>query len=118
MYRCPDCAKPTITFTRKWLSWNASPAVCIECKRGCTIPTVDASGALASWAVLFTLCGFLAIAVQAVYPLVLGAVAVTSYYFWRQHQAPLHVVSASEQKNAKRSFWLMVLLSLFPRLFS
>jgi hypothetical protein len=58
------------------------------------------------------------VAAQAVYPLVVGIVCVGIFYFWRMHRAKLVHVSLEEAQTAKRSAWLMLLLSLFPGFFS
>jgi uncharacterized membrane protein len=67
---------------------------------------------------MLTLCGFIAVAVHAAYPLLLGGVAVVAFYFWRQHRARLVVVSEAAAKLANRSAWAMLLLWIFPSLFS
>lgn len=118
MYHCPSCRAQSITFMRKWLSWSASPARCRTCGKGCAIPIVDASETLAASAVVVTLCGFAAVAVQATYPLVLGLGVAVGYYFWRQHRAQLVPITEAELQTAKRSSWLALLVALFPGTFS
>lgn len=118
LYYCPSCGAQSITFMRKWLSWAASPARCSACRKGCAIPIVDASGTLAASAVFVTLCGFAAVALQAIYPLLLGLSVAAAYYFWRQHRVQLVPVTDEELQTAKRSAWLALLVALFPSTFS
>jgi uncharacterized iron-regulated membrane protein len=41
-----------------------------------------------------------------------------AYYFWRQHRAPLMVITQEETRTAKRSSRLTLLALLFPSFFS
>lgn len=118
MYRCPSCNEPTISFLRKWLSWRETPARCSSCKRGCAITIADAGGIVIVCAVFVTLCGFAAVAAHSSLPFVVGIVLAATFYFWRQHKAALVSISEEEIKTANRTFWAMVLLSLFPTFFS
>jgi ribosomal protein S27E len=118
MYACPSCNQRTISFAHKWLSWSYMPARCLSCKSGCAIATGDSGGILVVSAIVVTLFGFAAVAVQAVYPFVIGIVLACGFYFWRQHRAKLMVVTDAEAKTANRSAWVMCLLWLLPGFFS
>jgi uncharacterized membrane protein YbhN (UPF0104 family) len=67
---------------------------------------------------LVTVSGFVAAAVNAVYPLAFGVAFAVAYYFWRQHRAQLSTVPPQETATAKRSAWLGFLALLFPSFFS
>jgi hypothetical protein len=118
MYTCPSCKQATISYARKWLSWSAAPARCVECGESSAIAIADASGYLVASLVLVTLSGFAAVWVQGAWPLALGVSMAGVYYFWRQHTAPLLVVTGQEQRVASRSAWLGLLIAVFPSWFS
>jgi 4-hydroxybenzoate polyprenyltransferase len=113
MYQCPSCAGRSITFMHKWLASSAAPARCNRCGCGSAIAIVDASGTLVAATLLITASGFVAAAVNAVYPLALGAVLAVAYYFWRQHRAQLRIVPQQETATAKRSGWVAFLALIF-----
>jgi len=69
-------------------------------------------------AIAVTLFGFAAVAVHSPLPFISGIALAVAFYLSRQHKAQLVAVSDAEAKAAKRSFWAMVLLSLFPAFFS
>lgn len=117
MYACPRCRASTISFLHKWLSWSAQPARCSGCGRSCAIAIVDASGILVVAALLITGSGFAAIATHAYWPVVMGVLSATVFYFWRQHRARLVIVTEAESKAAKKSALAIFLCSLFPGLF-
>ena len=102
----------------KWLSWSAAPARCSACGAQCAIAVVDASGILVGAAALVTACGFVAAAVGAAYPLLIGTAFAVAYYVWRQHRAPLMVIAREETRTAKRSARLGLLALLFPNFYS
>jgi hypothetical protein len=118
MYACPSCSSSSIAFVAKWLSSSAAPAECHTCGKQCAIAIVDASGTVAASALLITACGFIAVALHSVFPLLTGVVLAVAFYFWRQHKAPLFAVTQAEAQNAKRSAWLSCLMMLFPSMFS
>jgi hypothetical protein len=118
MYCCPACGARSITFMQKWWSWSASPAPCKVCGKGCAIAIVDSSGIQVAAILLVTAGGFFALALQSRYPLCLGVALAVAYYLWRQHRAPLMVITEAEAKTAKRSAWIGLLVALFPSFFS
>ncbi|MBL0121848.1 MAG: hypothetical protein IPP88_03670 [Betaproteobacteria bacterium] len=67
---------------------------------------------------MFTLFGFAAAAVQAIYPLILGLCVVWVFYCWCQHRAKLMVVSDVDEKAGNRSALRLFLISVFPSFFS
>jgi uncharacterized membrane protein YuzA (DUF378 family) len=117
MYPCPHCQQPTIGFMRKWLSWRAAPAQCPKCTGCSCIAAGTASAILATCAVVATLVGFAAAALQAVYPLILGGAGIAVFYAWCQHRAKLLRISEAEQKSARRPALVMLLLVFFPGFF-
>jgi hypothetical protein len=114
MYACPSCASRCITFLHKWLSWSAAPAKCSHCGAACAISIDDASGIVVAAALFVTLSGFAAMAMHSIYPVLAGAFLAVGYYFWRQHRAPLMLITAQETATARRSGWIAILASLFP----
>jgi hypothetical protein len=102
----------------KWLSWSAAPARCRACGAQSAIAVVDASGILVGATVLVTACGFVAAAVHAAYPLLIGMALAVAHYFWRQHRAALMVITQEETRTAKRSARLTLLALVFPSFFS
>lgn len=118
MYSCPSCGKPALTFLKKWLSWSACPARCHECGKVCAISIADSSLYLVISTVMLTVSGFAAVWLHSVLPLLAGALVSVGHYFWRQHTAPVVVVSEEENTVAKRSAVLGLLLALFPSFFS
>lgn len=118
MCACPNCGAHSISFIRKWLSWSAAPARCNSCGSASAIPIVDASGVLVAAVLVITAGGFLAAAVGSIYPVLLTVVLAVGYYFWRQHRAPLMVITPEESRVAKRSARLSLLVLLFPGFFS
>jgi hypothetical protein len=63
---------------------------------------------------LVTFGGFAAVALHAIYPLLVGLLLAAGYYFWRQHRAPLVLITPQETTVAKRSAWLAFIVWLFP----
>ena len=68
--------------------------------------------------VMVTLLGFLAVWLKQPWVFFVGIAGCLCFYFWRQHMAPLGIVSPQEAKTSNRSAWVMLLASLFPAFFS
>lgn len=79
MYACPICGAPSISFFRKWLSYPTLPACCPACKSHSHAHRSSGGVGVVVAALLITVFGVVASALQSGRPLLFG-IAVKSDY--------------------------------------
>jgi hypothetical protein len=116
MYPCPGCQQRTIGLFRKWLSSPPIPARCTHCGAYSHAWRLSRGLGLVIFAVVVTLCGFAAIAVESPLPLLAGVAVSLLYYVWHWHRIGLEPISAESVATARAgesAFGLVALLAFF-----
>jgi hypothetical protein len=115
MYVCPICSAPSISFYRKWLSYPALPAYCSVCKGYVHAHRSSGGVGIVVSAFVVTCFGFVASALQALWPLLIGVASALGFYVWHLHRIQLEVLAPELVSKARRteSMGAIVLLLTF-----
>jgi len=103
MYACPTCNAESVSFFRKWLSSPALPASCPVCRRYSYAHRSSGGVGLVVAAFGITASGFVASAVQALWPLLCGIVAAMVFYVWHWHRTLLETLSPDLVSQARKT---------------
>jgi hypothetical protein len=103
MYACPACKALTISYFRKWCSRPAVPAYCSACQG--YSHAQQSSGGIGLVVAVFgiTASGFIASALQALWPLLFGIAASTAFFIWHWHRAELETLSPDLVSRARKT---------------
>ncbi len=103
MYACPACNTSSISFFRKWLSYPALPAYCSSCGAYSHAHRSAGGLGLVVAACGITASGFLASALQQLWPLLGGIAAAMVFYIWHWHRTQLEILSPELVSRARKT---------------
>ena len=115
LYACPTCKSLTISFFRKWLSYPALPAFCPACKGYSHAQRSSGGVGVVVSAFVITSFGFAAVAIQAIWPLLLGILTAFTFCVWHMHSIQLEPLSSELVSNARKTEGMggIILLLMF-----
>jgi hypothetical protein len=114
MYKCPTCSASNISFFRKWLSYPALPAYCKACKSYSHAQRTSGGVGVVVAALVITVFGFAAAALQSGWPLLLGIAIALAYNVWRVDSLQLEPLSPELVSTARKTesmSWIILLIA-------
>ena len=116
MYACPTCKSRTISLFRKGLSYPTLPAYCSACKTYSHAHRSSGGVGVVVSVLVITGFGFAAVAVQALWPLLLGVASALVFCVWHWRRIPLEPLSPElvcEARKTEAMNALALLLAVF-----